>query len=81
MGWLPPHSHYPISFGTVRYVGRCQAVIATSAAIAVDAVGIVQVDYEVLQAAVDAEKAKQPGAPVLSKICRAMCITPGQESR
>ncbi len=63
-----PHSHYPISFGTVRYVGQIvAAVIATSAALAVDAVGVVQVDYEVLPAAIDAEKAKQPGAPILFK--------------
>ena len=63
-----PHSHYPISFGTVRYVGQIvAAVIATSAAIAEDAVALVQVDYDVLPAAIDAEKAMRPDAPVLFK--------------
>ena len=61
-----PHSHYPISFGTVRHVGEIvAAVIATSAAIAVDGVGAVQIDYDVLPAAVDMREAAKPGAPKL----------------
>jgi carbon-monoxide dehydrogenase large subunit len=63
-----PHSHYPISYGTVRHVGEIvAAVLASSAALAVDAASAVQVDYTPLPAAVDMEQAKAPDAPRLFK--------------
>jgi aerobic carbon-monoxide dehydrogenase large subunit len=63
-----PHSHYPISYGTVRHVGEIvAAVLASSAALAADAASAVQVDYTPLPAAVDMEQAKAPDAPRLFK--------------
>jgi carbon-monoxide dehydrogenase large subunit len=63
-----PHSHYPISYGTVRHVGEIvAAVLASSAALAVDAASAVQVDYTPLPTAVDMEQAKAPDAPRLFK--------------
>ncbi len=63
-----PHSHYPISYGTVRHVGEIvAAVLASSAALATDAASAVQVDYTPLPAAVDMEQAKSPDAPRLFK--------------
>lgn len=65
---IRPHSHYPISFGTVRHVGEIvAAVIATSQAVAVDAVSLVEVEYAALPATVDMEKAMAADAPRLFK--------------
>ena len=58
--------HPPLAIERVRYVGDAvAAVVATSPAAASDAVALVEVDYEPLDAVVDAEKATQEGAPQL----------------
>ncbi len=50
----------------VRFVGdRVAVVAAESLAIANEALKLIEVDYEVLPAVVDMEKAMQPGAPVI----------------
>jgi len=56
----------PLATDKVRYVGDPVAVvIADSRYHAVDAVGAVDVDYDPLPAAIDPEKALEPGAPLL----------------
>jgi carbon-monoxide dehydrogenase large subunit len=58
--------HYPLSIGTVRYVGEpVAAVIATSEAVAVDAAADVSVDWQPLPAVGDALAALKDGAPQL----------------
>jgi carbon-monoxide dehydrogenase large subunit len=58
--------HYPLSIGTVRYVGEpVAAVIATSEAVAVDAAADVAVDWQPLPVAGDALAALKDGAPRL----------------
>ncbi len=58
----PPHP--PLAFEKVRYVGDAvAAVVATDAYIAADAARLVDVDYEVLPAVVDAEATTKRGAP------------------
>lgn len=70
--WLIPNSdlktpkHPALAVDTVRYVGDAvAAVVAESRAAAADAAALVDVEYEVLPAIVDQEKATQPGAPQL----------------
>jgi carbon-monoxide dehydrogenase large subunit len=59
-------NHYPLSIGKVRYVGEpVAAVIATSEAVAVDAVADVMVDWQPLPAVVDQLAALRDGAPQL----------------
>jgi carbon-monoxide dehydrogenase large subunit len=56
--------HYALSVDRVRYVGEIvAAVVATSEAIAVDAVADVLVDWEPLPAVSDPLEARKPGAP------------------
>ncbi len=56
--------HPPLAIERVRYVGDAvAAVVADSPAAASDAVALVEVDYEPLDAVTDAEKATQDGAP------------------
>jgi carbon-monoxide dehydrogenase large subunit len=67
-GWLLSDlkigEKYPLAVGTARYVGDAVAVVvADSPALARDAADAVQVDYEVLPAAVAAVDALKPGAP------------------
>jgi len=58
--------HYPLSIGVVRHVGEAvAAVVATSEAAAIDAVGDVIVDWEPLPAVTDAFRAMADGAPQL----------------
>jgi carbon-monoxide dehydrogenase large subunit len=58
--------HYPLSIGKVRYVGEpVAAVIATSEAVAVDAVADVMVDWQPLPAVADQLSALKDGAPQL----------------
>ncbi|HLE44974.1 MAG TPA: xanthine dehydrogenase family protein molybdopterin-binding subunit, partial [Methylomirabilota bacterium] len=58
--------HYPLSVGRVRHVGEAvAAVVATSEAIAADAVADVVVDWEPLPAVVDPFEALRDGAPLL----------------
>jgi carbon-monoxide dehydrogenase large subunit len=58
--------HHALSVDVVRYVGEpVAAVVATTAAIAADAVGDVLVDWEPLPAVADVLAAMAPGAPQL----------------
>ena len=58
--------HPPLAIEKVRYVGDAvAAVVANSPAAASDAVALVEVDYEPLDAVTDAEKATAEGAPVV----------------
>ena len=51
---------------SVKWTGEgVAAVVAETEAEAVDAIGVIEVDYEPLPTVVDAEKATQPGAPQL----------------
>src|SRR5579883_1448755 len=70
--WLIPNAdlktppHPPLAVDTVRYVGDAVAVVvAEDRYRASDAAALVRVDYQVLPAVVDQEKAVQPGAPQL----------------
>lgn len=70
VGWNLPDQksppHPPMAFEKVRYVGDAvAAIVADSAYAAQDAVELVNVDYEPLDAVVDAEKATKKGAPKL----------------
>src|SRR5881397_1199748 len=61
---VPPHPL--LAFDKVRYVGDGIAlVVAESRAAARDALDLIDVEYEALAAAIDAEKAAQKGAPAL----------------
>lgn len=69
---LPPHidkgmgRRGPLAEGKVRFYGDPIAVvIATDKYIARDAIDLIDIDYEPLPAAIDMEKAMQPGAPLL----------------
>jgi carbon-monoxide dehydrogenase large subunit/6-hydroxypseudooxynicotine dehydrogenase subunit gamma len=68
-GGKPAHAAYlqpPLARDTVRYAGEPVAVVvATDRACAVDARELVDVDYDVLPALVDADEAERPGGPVL----------------
>src|SRR5713101_4537822 len=58
--------HGPLAHGKVRFFGDPVAVvIAEDRYVARDARDLIEVDYEPLPAAVDIEKAMQPGAPLL----------------
>ncbi len=59
-------TYYPLALDKVRYVGEPVAlVIAADRYLAEDAAARVQVDYEVLPAVVDMEKALETGAPLI----------------
>lgn len=61
-----PAPQYPLATDTVRFVGEPVAVVvAESRHVAEDALELIEVDYEPLDAVVDAYAAIQPGAPVL----------------
>jgi carbon-monoxide dehydrogenase large subunit len=61
---VPPHP--PLAVDEVRYVGDGIAlVVAESRAAARDALDLIDVDYDALDAVVDPEKATQKGAPQL----------------
>ena len=58
--------HPPLAIEKVRYVGDAvAAVVGSSPAAASDAVALVEVDYEPLDAVTDAEQATADGAPVV----------------
>jgi len=68
--WIIPGSRVPvrpvIATDRVRFVGECVAlVVAETLAQAYDAVGLIEVDYEVLPAVTDEAAAVQHGAPQL----------------
>ncbi|MBI3989926.1 MAG: molybdopterin-dependent oxidoreductase [candidate division NC10 bacterium] len=69
-GWLLPDiklpPHPPLAVDKVHHMGEAVAVvIAENPYAAKDAAELVEVDYEVLPAVTDGEKALQSGAPVL----------------
>lgn len=56
----------PLALGKVRYVGEpVVAIVAESRYLAEDALDLVEIDYEALPAAIDAEQAVSDGAPLL----------------
>ncbi|GAA3227506.1 molybdopterin-dependent oxidoreductase [Pseudonocardia petroleophila] len=58
--------HPPLAVDEVNHVGDGVAVVlATDAATAEDALGLVEVDYEALPAVFDVEAALEPGAPLV----------------
>jgi putative selenate reductase molybdopterin-binding subunit len=65
--WPNPHPHDQVSFDTkVRHVGdRVAVVAAETEAIAEEAVGLIDVTYEILPAVFDEREALLPGAPVI----------------
>jgi carbon-monoxide dehydrogenase large subunit len=68
--WIIPGSKVPfrpvVAIDRVRFVGECVAlVVAETLAQAYDAVGLIDVDYEILPAVIDEETAIQDGAPQL----------------
>ncbi|MDI3340814.1 MAG: molybdopterin-dependent oxidoreductase [Sphaerobacter sp.] len=70
--WLPPNSdlkvpeYRALAIDTVRYVGDgVAAVVAEDRYRAADALAAIEVDYEILPAVVDQEKAVAEGAPQL----------------
>jgi len=73
MGSLPcvaPADHVPfhpvLAQGKVRYVGEGVAVaVATDSYLAQDAIDLIEIDYDPLDAVVDPEKALAPGAPII----------------
>ena len=57
---------YPLTPDKVRYVGEgVAAVVADDRYVAEDALALIEVDYEILDATMDAEKTLEDGAPVL----------------
>ncbi len=69
-GWLLPDiklpPHLPLAVDKARHMGEAVAVvIAENPYAARDGAELVEVDYEVLPAVTDGEKALQPGAPVV----------------
>jgi aerobic carbon-monoxide dehydrogenase large subunit len=69
--WLPTEdtnapAHYPLARNIARHAGDAVAVVAaTSRAAAEDAIELVEVDYEPLDAVVDPEAALADGAPLV----------------
>src|SRR3984885_10444798 len=68
--WIMPGTKVPdrpvVAIDRVRFVGECVAlVVAETQAMAHDAVGLIEVDYEMLPAVVDEEGAIRDGAPQL----------------
>ena len=64
------HSDTPaLASDKVRYVGEpVAAVVADTRYIAEDALGLVDVDYDILDHVVDTEKAIEAGAPVINEV-------------
>jgi 2-furoyl-CoA dehydrogenase large subunit len=66
VGVTAPVHYYPTAVDKVRFVGEPVAVVvARDRYLAEDAAEVVGVDYEVLPAVIDPEKALEPGAPIL----------------
>ena len=68
--WIMPGTKVPdrpvVAIDRVRFVGECVAlVVADTLAMACDAVGLIDVDYETLAAVIDEEAATRDGAPQL----------------
>ena len=63
---MSPKTRWPLAPDKVRMAGEpVAAVVATTRAAAVDALELIDVEYEPLPTVVDMEKALEPGAPVL----------------
>jgi carbon-monoxide dehydrogenase large subunit len=70
VGWILPDQksppHPPLAYEKVRYVGDAvAAIVADSPYAAQDAVDLVRVDYEPLEAVIDGEETTKKGAPLL----------------
>ncbi len=68
--WIMPGTNVPdrpvVAVGRVRFVGECVAlVVAETQAMAQDAIGLIEVNYETLPAVVDEQAAIREGAPQL----------------
>lgn len=68
--WIIPGTKVPdrlvVAIDRVRFVGECVAlVVAETQAMAHDAVGLIEIDYQTLPAVVDEEAAIRDGAPQL----------------
>ena len=68
--WIMPGTKVPdrpvVAIDRVRFVGECVAlVVAETQALAHDAVGLIDVDYETLPSVIDEEAAIRDGAPQL----------------
>ncbi|MGY4304533.1 carbon-monoxide dehydrogenase large subunit [Bradyrhizobium sp. USDA 4369] len=68
--WIMPGTKVPfrpvVAIDRVRFVGECVAlVVAETLAQAYDALGLIDVEYDVLPAVIDEEAAVQEGAPLL----------------
>lgn len=68
--WIIPGTKVPdrpvVAIDRVRFVGECVAlVVAETQTMAHDAIGLIDVNYEILPAVVDEEAAIKPGAPQL----------------
>jgi carbon-monoxide dehydrogenase large subunit len=68
--WIIPGTKVPdrpvVAIDRVRFVGECVAlVVAETQAMAHDAVGLIEIDYETLPAVVDEDAAIRDGAPQL----------------
>jgi carbon-monoxide dehydrogenase large subunit len=68
--WIMPGTKVPdrpvVAIDRVRFVGECVAlVVAETQAMAHDAIGLIDVDYETLPAVIDEEAAIREGAPQL----------------
>ena len=68
--WIIPGTKVPdrpvVAIDRVRFVGECVAlVVAETQAMAHDAIGLIEVDYETLPAVIDEEAAIRDGAPQL----------------
>ena len=62
----------------VRYLGDAVAIVAaTTAQIAIEALALIEVEYELLPAVFDAEAALRPGAPQLYDELPGNVVTPG----
>ncbi|MBI2201615.1 MAG: molybdopterin-dependent oxidoreductase, partial [Armatimonadetes bacterium] len=61
-----PADEYPLATGKVRYIGEeVAAVAASDADTAEQAIGLIEVDYQLLPAIFDPEEAMKPGAPAV----------------
>src|SRR5262244_4107651 len=71
---IPPHPL--LARGAVHEAGvAVAAVVAQGRALAEDAAGVIEVEYEALPSVIDAEKALEPGAPLAAKSSKATSAT------
>jgi carbon-monoxide dehydrogenase large subunit len=64
--WMKVKSRWPMAIDIARYVGEpVAAVVANTAEAALDALELIDVEYQVLPPAVDLEQAGQPGSPLV----------------